>query len=254
MMKECNIIECRSLTLAYGGAVVLRDLSFEVPRGEIMLVSGENGSGKSTLVKALLGLLKPVSGEIRYAEGARGSVGYLPQMTGISRDFPATVKEVVYSGFAGRLRHGIFLPRGADEEAKRAMSLTGTEALASRCYNELSGGQQQRTLLARALCAAKEVLVLDEPTNGLDPASAADMYMIITELRREHGMTVIMVSHDLETSVTLADRVLHLCCDGAFCCAADEYEENLSAAHADGGGVMSPELDCGCDHGKEGKL
>lgn len=242
-----NIIECKNLSLAYDGALVLNDLSFEARRGEILLVSGENGSGKSTLIKALLGLIRPVSGEIKLNGAGKGDVGYLPQQSRAERDFPATVREVVASGLIGNLRLGMFLPRGAEEKIQKSMLLTGVASLADRCFNELSGGQQQRTLLARALCAARELLILDEPTNGLDGASAADMYSIITSLKHHHGMTVVMVSHDLETAVNLADRVLHLCCDGAFCCEASEYNERLAAAHSGRIGTCK----CGHDHGKE---
>lgn len=225
-----NIIECRELTLAYDGALVIDNLSFDVKKGEILLVTGENGSGKSTLIKAILGLIRPVAGEIRIAGGRRG-IGYLPQKSDSSDGFPATVREVVSSGFCGSLRYGIFLPRGAEMRLERAMKQTGVLELQNRCFSELSGGQTQRVLLARALCAAESLLVLDEPTNGLDPASASDMYSIITELRLEHGMSVIMVSHDLDTAVSLADRVLHICCDGAFCCRAGEYPERVASAH-----------------------
>ena len=242
-----NIIECKNLTLAYDGALVLRDLSFSAPRGEILLVSGENGSGKSTLIKALLGLIRPVSGEVKLNGAGKGDVGYLPQQSRAERDFPATVREVVASGLAGNLKFGMFAPQGSEKKIRRSMELTGVTSLADRCFNELSGGQQQRTLLARALCAARELLILDEPTNGLDPASAADMYSIITSLKHHHGMSVVMVSHDLETAVHLADRVLHLCCDGAFCCPASEYNDRLAAAHSGRIGACK----CGHDHGKE---
>ena len=153
---ESNIIECRNLTLAYDGSVVIKDLSFDMPRGEIMLVSGENGSGKSTLIRALLGLIKPISGSINLKGIKRGDIGYLPQQSGVSRDFPATVKEVVYSGFTGHLRFGMFYPENASSDALRAMKLTGVDDLQGQCFNELSGGQQQRVLLSRALCAARE--------------------------------------------------------------------------------------------------
>ena len=226
-----NIIECRDLTLAYDGALVIDRLTFDVKHGEILLVTGENGSGKSTLIKAILGLLRPVSGEIRRANGRHG-IGYLPQKSESPAGFPATVREVVTSGFCGSLRCGIFLPRDAEKRISRAMRQTGVESLAERCFGELSGGQTQRVLLARALCAADSLLVLDEPTNGLDPTSAADMYSIITELRRDHGISIVMVSHDLDTAVSLADRVLHICCDGAFLCDAAEYSERVAAVHS----------------------
>lgn len=237
-----NMIECKDLTLAYSGSVVVKDLSFNVRRGEILLVSGENGSGKSTLIKALLGLIRPVSGKVSFSGSTRGSIGYLPQKSAAERDFPATVREVVSSGLTGSLRFGIFKPKGAKEKIESAMALARVTEIESKSFNELSGGQQQRTLLARALCAAEELLILDEPTNALDAASSAEMYSIITSLRHHHGMTVIMVSHDLESAVTMADRVLHLCCDGAFLC--DTYDEYLTAAHEGRIGLCS----CGHDH------
>ncbi len=241
-----NIIECKNLTLAYDGAVVIKNLSFSLPEGVILLVSGENGSGKSTLIKAMTGLIKPVSGTIKV--NGRRKIGYLPQQSGIGRDFPATVKEVVSQGFTGSLKFGMFPPKDAGARMHRAMHLTGIEKLKNKCFNELSGGQQQRVLLSRALCAADDLLILDEPTNGLDPESCAHMYGIVNSLKQDLGMTVVMVSHDLETSVTLADRVLHLCCDGAFCCAADEYGERLKAVHGKNLGGVSHECNCGCPH------
>ncbi len=230
-MKK-NIIECRDLTLAYDGETVIGELSFDVPKGEIMLVSGENGSGKSTLIKALLGLIKPISGDIKFKDCHRRGIGYLPQNVTVGTDFPASVREVVASGLVGKLRLGMFMPKESKKKIDEAMSLTGVEDIASKCFNELSGGQRQRVLLARALCASRELLILDEPTNALDPASAAEMYSIIAELRCRFGMTVIMVSHDLEASVGVADRVLHLCCDGAFCCPVAEYETMLRETHS----------------------
>lgn len=226
-----NIIECDEVTLDYDGTVVLSSLSFSVKRGEILLVSGENGSGKSTLIRALLGLKKPLSGSITINGVKRGSVGYLPQQNGVSRDFPATVREVVLSGFVGKLKFGMFYPKGAAAKAKEAMRRVGASSFADKPFGELSGGQAQRVLLARALCAAEDLLILDEPTNGLDINAAADMYSAIRSLR-DTGMTVVMVSHDLESSVSSADRVLHLCVDGAFCCSASEYSERVARAHS----------------------
>ena len=109
-----NIAEIRNLTLAYDGSTVIRDLSFDIKKGEILLVSGENGSGKSTLIKALLGLIRPVSGKVSFTFDVKGGIGYLPQQSQNEKSFPATVKEVVYSGFSGNLRFGMFLPKDAD--------------------------------------------------------------------------------------------------------------------------------------------
>lgn len=246
MDNKESLIECRNLTLAYDGSVVVSDLSFDVHRGEIFLISGENGSGKSTLIKALLGLIRPVSGNVKFAAGGVG-IGYLPQKSRAERDFPATVREVVASGLVGRLRCGIFMPRDGARRIESAMEKTGISSIADKSFNELSGGQQQRALLSRALCAAEELLILDEPTNALDSTSSAEMYSIITSLKHHHKMTVMMVSHDLESAVGIADRVLHLCCDGAFCCDSCDYEKNLMTAHEGHIGLCS----CGHDHHRE---
>ena len=243
-----NIAEIKNLTLAYDGSTVIKNLSFDIKKGEILLVSGENGSGKSTLIKALLGLIKPVSGKVSFAGDVRGGIGYLPQQAQNEKSFPATVREVVYSGFAGSLRFGMFLPKDAEKIYRRGIELTGVAPLENRCFSELSGGQQQRVLLSRALCASRHMLILDEPTNGLDPESASHMYSIITSLRHHEGITVVMVSHDLETSVSLADRVLHLCCDGAFCCQAEEYSERVRAVHNENRGGTAHECTCGLPH------
>lgn len=239
-----NIITCTDLTLAYDGTVVVKNLSFDVKRGEILLISGENGSGKSTLIKALLGLIRPANGSVSFAGTSKNAIGYLPQKSRAESDFPATVHEVVESGLVGKLRGGFLRPKSGEEKIKNAMTLVGVADLADKSYSELSGGQQQRTLLARALCAAEDILILDEPTNALDSDACAEMYSIITSLRHHHSMTVIMVSHDLESAVTLADRVLHLCCDGAFICDTADYDKYLAAAHAGHIGVCS----CGHDH------
>jgi len=243
-----NIAEIRNLTLAYDGSTVIRDLSFDIKKGEILLVSGENGSGKSTLIKALLGLIRPVSGKVSFTFDVKGGIGYLPQQSQNEKSFPATVKEVVYSGFSGNLRFGMFLPKDADATYRRAVDLTGIAPLENKCFSELSGGQQQRVLLSRALCASRQMLILDEPTNALDPESASHMYSIITSLKHHEGLTVVMVSHDLETSVSLADRVLHLCCDGAFCCPAEEYNESVRTVHKENRGGTAHECTCGLPH------
>ena len=199
---------CEKISLGYGSHVVVKDLSFTVSAGDYLCVVGENGAGKSTLVKTLLGLQKPLDGKISLNVAA-GEVGYLPQQTQIQKDFPASVKEIVLSGCLARKK---FLPFYSAEDksiAAQNMERLGVTSLAHRCFRELSGGQQQRVLLARALCAAKKILLLDEPIAGLDPEAAADMYKIISELNRS-GMTIIMISHDVDEAIRQATHVLHM--------------------------------------------
>ena len=203
------MISCQNVALGYGSRVVVADLNFTVNAGDYLCIVGENGAGKSTLVKTLLGLQKPLRGKILLDGLSAGEIGYLPQQTQIQKDFPASVEEIVLSGCLARKK---FLPFYSAEDKKlsaRNMELLKISSLAARCFRELSGGQQQRVLLARALCAAKKILLLDEPIAGLDPEAAADMYKIISELNRR-GTTIIMISHDVDEAIKYATHVLHL--------------------------------------------
>ena len=203
-------IICENVTLGYERDVVVSDLSFSVEAGDYLCIVGENGSGKSTLMKALLGLLQPVSGTVRTGDGLRhNDVGYLPQQTPVQRDFPASVYEIVLSGFQARKGFFPFYTKEERKEARENMERMGILPFERRCYRELSGGQQQRVLLARALCAAKKILLLDEPVSGLDPKVTSDMYRLIDDLNRD-GVTIIMVSHDIGAAVTYASHILHI--------------------------------------------
>ena len=203
-------IICENVTLGYERDVVVSDLSFSVEAGDYLCIVGENGSGKSTLMKALLGLLQPVSGTVRTGDGLRhNDVGYLPQQTPVQRDFPASVYEIVLSGFQARKGFFPFYTNEERKEARENMERMGILPFERRCYRELSGGQQQRVLLARALCAAKKILLLDEPVSGLDPKVTSDMYRLIDDLNRD-GVTIIMVSHDIGAAVTYASHILHI--------------------------------------------
>lgn len=207
-----TILECDNISASYDGSNVLSGLSFSLNEGDFLGILGENGSGKSTLVKCLLGIKAPDSGKITLGEGLKYTdIGYLPQHTDLSAGFPATVSEVVISGCLGRSRFRPFYSSKEKEIAKNSMKRLGISDLADRSCRELSGGQQQRMLLARAMCAAKKLLLLDEPIKGLDPNAAADMYSLISELNQNDGMTVIMVSHDVVRSLDCANRILCLC-------------------------------------------
>lgn len=205
------LIQCKNVSLAYDGTVVAEQIDFSVRRGEYLCIVGENGSGKSTLVKGLLGLMNPISGTIEYGDGlTRQDIGYVPQQTNVQRDFPASVREVVLSGTIGRGGRSLFYTPEQKKTAARAMERLGIRNLERCCYRELSGGQQQRVRLARALCAAGQLLLLDEPTTGLDPMVSGDFYGLIEELNRKNGITVIMVSHDMGPSLRSATHVLHI--------------------------------------------
>ena len=203
-------IQCNDLVLGYEGKVVTEGLTFSVNKGDYLCIVGENGAGKSTLIKALLGLNPPISGSITMPEGLTSrAIGYLPQHTAVQRDFPASVKEIVLSGCLGNGGFHPFYTGAQKALAARQMERLGITELSNRCYRELSGGQRQRVLLARALCATEEVLLLDEPVAGLDPVVTKEMYDIILQLNRS-GVTVIMVSHDIAAAVRYATHILHL--------------------------------------------
>ena len=203
-------MNCQGLALGYDSALV-RDLNFAVSAGDYLCILGENGAGKSTLMKTILGLLPPLEGSVTLDGGVGASeIGYLPQQTQAQRDFPAIVREVVLSGCQGRCGLRPFYTRAEKELARQALRRMDMERFARRCYRELSGGQQQRVLLARALCAARKMLLMDEPVAGLDPAAGRELYQVIDRLNKEDGMTILMISHDVEAALRYASHILYL--------------------------------------------
>ena len=204
-------LTCQDLCVGYDGKPVLQGLGFEVFAGDYLCIVGENGSGKSTLMKTILGLQQPIRGRILTGDGLRkNEIGYLPQQTQVQKDFPASVREIVLSGCQGRCGSRPFYNKEEKQLAADAMKKMQITQLAKRCYRELSGGQQQRVLLARALCATRRMLLLDEPVSGLDPKVAAEMYALIEKLNRKDGITVIMISHDIAAAVKYASHILHI--------------------------------------------
>ena len=223
-MERTDLIVCRDLSLGYEGRSVLNRLNLRVRSGDYLCIVGDNGSGKSTLLRGLLGLLPPLAGSIeRAAELERGAVGYLPQQTRAQRDFPATVEEVVLSGCLNRKGLRFFYTAAQRSRALMNMGKLGVLELRGKSYRDLSGGQQQRVLLARALCAASRLLILDEPVTGLDPAAAQDLYKTLNYLNRKEGMAVVMVTHDLRPALRDAGTVLHIGHGGTFLGTPEEY-------------------------------
>lgn len=226
------LIECNHICLAYENHTVVRDLSFSVRKGDYLCVIGENGSGKSTLMKALLGLKAVESGSIVTGDGLRqNEIGYLPQQTGVQKDFPASVWEVVLSGMINRLGLRPFYTKREKQTAAENLERLGISDLRNACYRELSGGQQQRVLLARALCATRKLLLLDEPVAGLDRIATEELYHLISDLNRVHGITVIMITHDVDRALRDATHILHLHKDEIFFGEKAQYLDCATCRH-----------------------
>ena len=216
------LVSVESLTMSYEGRVVLHDLDLSIHSGDYLCIIGENGSGKSTLMNALLGLLKPTGGKVKYHSLTRNQIGVLPQQMPVERDFPATVREVVTAGCLARSTKGPFLSKDAGKIVFSNMEKLGITPLADRPFRELSGGQRQRVLIARALCAAEKMLILDEPVSGLDPKTTADIYTLLQDLNRS-GMTIVTVTHDVRVALRYASHILRMNKDHVFFGTAEEY-------------------------------
>jgi len=227
-------LHCQNLTLGYEGKMILSDLSFTVETGDYLCIVGENGSGKTTLMKTILKLKSPMAGQIVASDGlAPNEIGYLPQQTEVQKDFPASVREVVRSGCLNRCGFRPFYNKTEKRMAEENMEKLGLAALAKHCYRELSGGQQQRALLARALCATRKILLLDEPAAGLDPKATSEMYDLIANLNAS-GTTIIMISHDIAASIKHASHILHIGKQSALFCGtkADYLESEAGRIYA----------------------
>lgn len=230
------IIKCEHTDFGYENHDAVIDLNLEIYPGDYLCVVGENGSGKSTLIKGMLGLIKPTAGTLTVAdELKRGGIGYLPQQTAAQKDFPATVQEVVLSGTLSRRGNRPFYSMAERRLAAHNLDRLGIAHLKNKCYRELSGGQQQRVLIARALCATEQLLILDEPITGLDPSAIQDFYHLIKKLNREDHITIIMVSHDIGNVIGQANKILHLHRKVVFCGSTEDYKKSVAGKEFLGG-------------------
>lgn len=235
-----SVIEIENLWFSYSTEPVLEDISLTVERGDILGLIGPNGSGKTTLLKVILGVLEPQRGVIRvfgqelrrFRERSR--IGYVRQRSwDFERNFPASVEEIVRLGRVPRLRWGRWT-RADTEALERAMRAVHIEELRQRPISELSGGQQQRVFLARVLAQEPEMLLLDEPTAAVDPHIEAEFYELLGRLNREHGLTIVLVSHDIEAIVTQVTKIACLNRKLLFCgtpqeCLASDLLEKVYA-------------------------
>jgi len=205
-MAPTPLLQLSGISLTYGGNPLFDGLDLVIQPGDRLALVGRNGSGKSTLLRALLGIVKPSAGRVTRAPGLR--IGYVPQKLAVDRAMPMTA------------RRFLSLPVAVgDAGAEAALARVGLEGLGGRQMSALSGGQFQRLLLARALLTRPQILILDEPTQGLDQPGEAGFYRLIEEVRRDSGAAVLMVSHDLHVVMAASDRVIclnhHICCEGA---------------------------------------
>lgn len=218
------LISSKNVYLSYENNSVVEDLNFEVSKGDYLCIVGENGSGKSTLVKSILGLKSTAKGHLHFGDGLKSKeIGYMPQQTTVQKDFPASVYEVVLSGCITAKNGGVFFGKKLKQTAEENMKKLDIYDIRNKCFRELSGGQQQRVLLARAFCATKKLLLLDEPVTGLDPVATAEFYELIDKINKEFGITVVMVSHDLLSSLKYATHILHLKKNKSFFGTKKEY-------------------------------
>jgi zinc transport system ATP-binding protein len=205
------LITCQNVTMGYEGKIILEGVNFEVNSGDYLCILGENGSGKSTLMKGLLKLKIPTKGSILVEEGLLPKeIGYLPQQAQMQKNFPASVYEVVLSGRLNQLKWKPFYSSEDKKDVMDKLQMIGMEHLKNHCFQELSGGQQQRVLLARALCATRKLLLLDEPATGLDPLVTNELYRTIKNINESYQITIIMISHDIHAAVHYASHILHL--------------------------------------------
>lgn len=229
-----QLLKCENIHVNYDSTKAVNGVSFSVDEGDFLCIVGENGAGKSTLLKGILGLQKISEGRVIFNGIKKSEIGYLPQRTQVQKDFPAAVKEVVLSGRIGR-RGKLFYSAEDRQIAAENMETMKISDIRNKSFNELSGGQQQRVLLARALCATDRLLLLDEPTAGLDPFVTEDMYRLIEHLNSEHGVTVIMVTHDIKSAVKYANKILCMEHDGDFFGTTQEYLDTPAAKRILGG-------------------
>ncbi len=220
-MAQLNV---KNVNMSYEGKQVLNDISFALAGGEYLSIIGENGTGKSTLIKGLLGLKSIDDGAIEFSSDVNPSdIGYLPQSTEVQRNFPATTYEIVLSGRLNRKRFLSLYNKVDKNCTEKIMKKLDILHLKNAPFSSLSGGQQQRVLLARALNSATKILVLDEPTASLDAKASAELYEILRLLNRNEGLTIIMVSHDIEAASRFSSHILYIKSKQLFFGSAEDF-------------------------------
>lgn len=222
-----ELIEIKNLTLGYEGQIVLKNINMTIEENDFICIVGPNGAGKSTLVKGILGLIKPKKGKVIYKELKQNFIGYMPQETKIDSNFPASVYEIVLSGTLNRLGLRSFYTKKEKDIANKNLKLLGIEKLKDKCFCDLSGGQRQKVLLARSLCATSKLLILDEPSNNLDSKSKKELYKTIIDLNKNHNITIIMITHDLDHDNLIGNKILSLRENNVFYGTTEEFVRRI---------------------------
>lgn len=219
------LIQCDNVSMHFQNLLAVDNVSFTINRQDFLVIAGENGSGKTTLMKGLLGLKSISSGNITYHGVTQNKIGYLPQVIDIQKDFPASVFEVVMSGFVNQLKNNFFYPKKFKEKALKNMQLLEIEHLKNTSFKELSGGQRQRVLLARALCATETILFLDEPVASLDVSITRSLFELLGDLNTKHGITIVMITHDVADIIDQSTKVLRMNTHIDFLGTSDAYRK-----------------------------
>lgn len=222
-----SLIELKNLSLGYDNVVVLDNININIEENDFICVVGPNGSGKSTLIKGILGLIKPLKGEVKYNNLKQNFIGYMPQETKVDSNFPASVFEIVLSGTLNRLGLKAFYTKKEKEIALKNLKILGIDNLKNKNFSDLSGGQRQKVLLARSLSATSKLLILDEPSNNLDSKSKEELYRVIKELNEKHGITIIMITHDLDHDNLIGNKILSLREKGIFYGSTKEFVRRI---------------------------
>ena len=217
-----SLIELKNLTLGYDKDIILKNINLSIEDNDFICIVGPNGSGKSTLVKGILGLIKPIKGKVIYNGLKQNYIGYMPQETKVDANFPASVLEIVLSGTLNQYK-GFFYSKEQKEIALKNLKILGIEKLKDKSFCDLSGGQRQKVLLARSLCATSKLLILDEPSNNLDSKSKNELYKTIVDLNKNHNITIIMITHDLDHDNLIGNKILSLREDDVFFGTVEEF-------------------------------
>ena len=209
------LFEVKNLSLGYEKEKIIKNISFCVNEKDFIIVVGKNGAGKSTLIKGILGLIKPMEGEIIFDSSLnRKLIGYMPQETKVESSFPASVMEIVLSGRINKMGFRPFYNKEDKEKAIEALKILNVYDIKNKSFCDLSGGQRQKVLLARSLCATDKLLILDEPSNNLDNTSREEFYLLLMKLNKELGISIIMISHDADIDKMLGNKVLRIMDNG----------------------------------------